>query len=760
MSAVIRKKFVFKGRVQGVGFRPTVYNLAKKFGLAGTVLNSPDGVIVEVEGSEALIDKFLQYLKQKQPPQARISKIESSVLPAIGYMSFRILPSAQAGEKTVLVSPDIATCKECEKELFNPKDRRFGYPFINCTNCGPRFTIMRDIPYDRAKTTMQPFHMCSLCEFEYSDPENRRFHAEPNACEDCGPHIFLYDNYGRRIETLDPILKTVQLLKEGKIVAIKSLGGYNLACDASNPEAIAELRRRKARPDKPFAVMSYSLREVKSYAKVSDKESELLQSAARPIVLLKKRKGALIPESIAPGNSSIGVMLPYNPVQFLILKDNFVNLIMTSGNISGEPIVKDDEKAPLKLRKLADYLLIYDRKIWNRCDDSIVRVLKNKPTMLRRSRGYSPDPIRISNEPFPEILALGAELKNTFTMTRGRAAYPSQYIGDLNNSETLEFLKEAISRYQGLFRVQPKAVAHDLHPDYLSTRLAASIKGLKMIPVQHHQAHISSVMAEHNINCDVIGVAYDGTGYGSDGAVWGGEFFSGRPGIFERKAHLKYAAMPGGDAAVKEPYRMAFSYLYDAYGDEAEKLKIDFVKTHRSQFKLLKKMLKSGTNSPMTSSMGRFFDAVAALIGLRQVISYEGQAAIELESIAQGKGYKSYEFELDESLMLDPAPIIKGIVEDLKALVPAESISYKFHNTIAKATGRICKAISKETKIKKVCLSGGVFQNNLLLESTIRELKKLRLETYINEKVPTNDGGISLGQARFAKDVLGNTGQS
>ena len=406
MSTIIRKKFVFKGRVQGVGFRPTVYNMAIKYGLMGTVLNSPDGVIVEVEGSESQIDKFLQYLKQKHPPQAKISTIESSQLPTIGYMSFRILPSAQSGEKTVLVSPDIATCKECEKELFNPKDRRFGYPFINCTNCGPRFTIMKDLPYDRVKTTMASFHMCSLCEYEYSDPENRRFHAEPNACEDCGPHIFLYNNLGKRVETLDPILKTVQLLKEGKIVAIKSLGGYHLACDGSNPEAIAEMRKRKARPHKPLAVMSYGLREVKSFAKVSDKESELLQSSARPIVLLKKRKGALIPDSIAPGNSSIGVMLPYNPIQFLILKDNFINVVMTSGNISEEPIVKDDEKAPVKLRKLADYMLIYDRKIWNRADDSIVRIIKNKPTMIRRSRGYIPDPIRIFNEPFPEILAL------------------------------------------------------------------------------------------------------------------------------------------------------------------------------------------------------------------------------------------------------------------------------------------------------------------------------------------------------------------
>jgi len=758
VSTIVRKRLIFKGRVQGVGFRPTVYNLAKRLGLAGVVLNSPEGVVVELEGHDAQIDKFLKIIKIKQPPHAKIFTIESTHLPAIGYMSFRILPSAQSGKKTVLISPDIGTCKDCEKEIFNPRDRRFGYPFINCTNCGPRFSIIKDTPYDRAKTTMAPFHMCSLCEYEYSDPGNRRFHAEPNACDDCGPHIFLLDNYGRRIETLDPILKTVQLLKEGRIVAIKGVGGYHIACDASNNQAITELRKRKNRPAKPLAIMSYSLKEIKSFGKVNEKESELLQSSARPVVLLKKRKGILISDLIAPGNAYIGAMLPYAPIHFLLLKDNFIALVMTSGNRSDEPITKDDDKVIMDLRSIADNFLVFDRKIWNRADDSIVRVVKNKRVFIRRSRGYVPDPIRISQEPFPEILGVGAQKKNVFTLTRGRSAHPSQYIGELDNAQTFSFFKDAVAGFETMLRVKPGTVAHDLHPDFLSTKYAKSIPGASLVAVQHHHAHIASVMAEHNIQTDVIGVAFDGMGLGTDGAAWGGEFFAGRPGRFERKGHLKYVTQPGGDMAAKEPYRMAFSYLYDAYGDELFKLKIDFIKRFKKDLETLKRLAKSGASQTLTSSMGRLFDAVASLIGLRDRVTYEGQAAVELESIAAGKGYKSYDFEVGQDFIFDPAPMIRSIVEDIKAGLPAETVSYKFHNTIGKVIGRICKAISKETKIKKVCLSGGVFQNALLLEAAMRELKKMRLEIYINEKVPSNDGGLSLGQVRTAKDVLASAG--
>ncbi len=757
MNALVRKRLVFKGRVQGVGFRPTIYNLAKKMGLSGVVLNSPEGVIVEVEGEGPNIDKFLEYVKTKQPPNAKVTRIEETILPSIGYMGFRIMPSASTGSKTVLISPDLGTCKECEKELFNPRDRRFGYPFINCTHCGPRFSIIKDIPYDRARTTMSVFHMCSLCEFEYSDPGNRRFHAEPNACDDCGPHLFLLDANGKRVETLDPILKAVQLVKEGKIVAIKGIGGYQIICDASNNQVIEELRKRKNRPFKPFAVMSYSMKEIRSYSKVNDKESTLLQSSARPIVLLKKRKQILISEQIAPGLNNIGAMLPYSPLHFLILKDNLIAMIVTSANKEGEPIIKDDDKVVNGLKGIAEYFLVHDRKIRNRSDDSVLQVIKNKPVMLRRSRGYVPDPVKISDEGMPNILGVGGQMKNTFTVTRGKGAYMSQFIGDLDNAQSFDFFKKSANKFAELLKVKPTIVAHDLHPEYVSTKFAKSLHGVTLMPVQHHHAHIASVMAEHNISSDVIGVAFDGMGYGDDGAIWGGEFFAGGHGRFQRMGHLKYVQQPGGDIAAKEPYRMAFSYLYDAFGEDLFKLKIEVVKKYKKEFETFSKMSSTGVNSHPTSSMGRLFDAVASIIGVRDISTYEGQAAIELESIALGKGYKSYDFEILENNVLDTSSIIKGIVADLSAGIIPDNISYKFHNTIAKALAKICKTISKDMKLKKVCLSGGVFQNALLVEAALRELKKMRLEVYINEKVPANDGGISLGQVRFAKDVLSSS---
>ena len=754
MESITRKSCVFKGKVQGVGFRPTIYNIAKKLGLSGMVLNAPDGVVVEVEGNASQVDKFLAQINAKQPPNSRILRVESVQLPAIGYMSFRILPSAQSGKKTVHIPPDIGTCKECEKELFNPKDRRFGYPFINCTVCGPRFSIIRDVPYDRARTSMNSFHMCSLCEYEYSDPGNRRFHAEPNACEDCGPHIFLLDQNGRRIETLDPILKAVQLIKEGKILAVKGMSGYHLFCDASNPAAIKELRKRKQSPDRPFAVMSYSLKEIKTFAKVGNKEAELLQSPARPVVILKKRKGMLLPEEIASRNGNIGVVMPSAPVHYLIVKDNFLALVMLSANSTGEPIIKDDDKAVALLKGMADYFLVYDRKIINRTDDSIVRTIKNKVIKIRRSKGYVPDPIKISSETMPEILATGAQHNNVFGVSRGKSVILSQYIGDLSIQDTQNFFRKAVSRMESLLRVRPVAVAYDMDPGHYCARYAKALHGISHFPIQHHHAHIASVIAEHSIGSDVIGVAFDGQAYGTDGTVWGGEIFVGKPGRFDRKGHLKPVLMPDGPSAVKEPYKMAFSFLYDAFGEEAFKLKIDFIKKHKDKVRQIRKALRSA-DAPLTSSAGRLFDAVSSLLGIRDEISYEGQAASELETIAAGKGYKSYNFEISQNNVLDPAVMIREIVEDIKAGVPAENISYKFHNTLGKAIARVCKSISKETKIKKVCLSGGVFQNMLLLEAAIRELKKVRLEVYINEKVPTNNGGIALGQIRIAKELMG-----
>lgn len=743
METITRKRFVFKGKVQGVGFRPTIYNIAKKLGLAGMVLNAPDGVVVEVEGPGSQVDKFLTQINAKQPPNSRILRVESMQLPAIGYMSFRILPSAQSGKKTVHIPPDIGTCKDCEKELFNPRDRRFGYPFINCTVCGPRFSIIRDIPYDRARTSMSPFHMCSLCEYEYSDPGNRRFHAEPNACEDCGPHVFLLDMNGRRIETLDPILKAVQLIKEGKTIAVKGMSGYHLFCDASNPAAIGELRKRKQSPDKPFAVMSYSLKEIKSFAKVTDKEAELLQSSARPIVILKKRKGMLLPDNLSARNGNIAVMMPSSPIHYLIVKDNFLALAVLSANKTGEPITKDDDKAVKYLKGIADNFLVYDRKIVNRCDDSIVRTLKNKSIKLRRSRGYVPDPIRISAENLPEILATGAQSSNVFALSRGKNAILSQHIGDLSIPDTQNFFRKSVATMEALLRVRPVAVAFDDEPSHYCQKYARALHGIRHIAVAHHQAHVASVVAEHNITSEVIGVALDGRG---------AEVMSGRPGAFQHKGALKPVQVPVLPAC--GPYMAGLAYLFDAFGEEAFKLRMDFVKKHKDDLNKIKKAFKS-TDAGVLRGAGPLFDAVAAILGVRDEVTYAGQAAAELEAIAAGKGYKSYNFEISAENVLDPSVMIREIAEDVKAGVPAENISYKFHNTLGKAIARVCKTISRDTKIKKVCLSGGVFQNMLLLEAAIRELKKVRLEVYINEKVPTNNGGIALGQIRIAKELMG-----
>lgn len=742
MRMLLRKRFIFKGRVQGVGLRPTIYRLAKKLGLAGVVLHAPNGVIVEVEGEAEQIDKFLNTIRSKQPPNAKILKIESAQLPPIGYLSFRILPSAQSGERTTFIPPDIGTCKDCEKELFNPRDRRFGYSFINCIHCGPRFSIIKDIPYDREKTTMAKFHMCSLCEYEYSDPSNRRFHAEPNACDDCGPHIFLIDKFGKKIETLDPILKIVQFIREGKIIALKNYGGFQVLCDATNTRAVSELRKRKSIPDKPFAVMAYSLKEIKSFAKVSDKEAELLVSNARPIVLLKKRKAAILADEAAPRSLYIGVMLPQTPIHLLILKENFLALAVIPATVAQGPVIKDDDTAIRRLNEIVDFTLIHDKKIANRCEDSIARVIKNKILINKRAAGYVPDPIKISADTLPQMLGVGSLRDSSITITRGKRAYPSQYIGNLGNQETFDFFKETILCYESLLKVKPKIVAHDLNMEYPSTKFAKSLhNGIKLIPVPHDEAHISSVMAEHNIYTNVIGVVFDG----------GGEFYIGRPGLFEKRGRLKHLPIQIDDGFLREIHKAAFAYLYDAYGDDMFKLKLDFFKKYRHELKDFQSASKSGAE---TSRKALFFDAVAALLGIRDFATYEKQTLLELESIALGKGYKAYDFEIDQNLTLNPSLIIKGIVEDLSNSVPNENISYKFHNTLGKAIGKICKILSKETKLKKVCLSGDAFENSFLLEAAFRELKKVRLEVYINEKMPVNDQCISLGQVRFAKDAV------
>jgi len=752
----IRKNIIIKGIVQGVGFRPFIHKLVQNYNLSGWVLNSNQGVEIEVEGKTEEINSFVSDTKEKLPPLARIEKIEVNQLPLIGYKGFSIKKSIVNEENSfVLVSPDISICEDCLQELFDPHNRRFHYPFINCTNCGPRFSIIKDIPYDRKKTTMNNFKMCSLCQGEYDNIEDRRYHAQPNACADCGPQVSLYQNK-IKLEGIDPIKKAVKLLKEGKIGAIKGLGGFHLACDATNNKAVARLRRLKNREAKPFAIMSFNLEKIMQYCKLGEKEKEWLVNRARPIVLLQKKENSLISPLVAPRNNYLGVMLPYTPLHYLLLKDNFTALIMTSGNITDQPIIGDNLEALEKLDGIVDFFLSYNRDIFNRCDDSVIKIINNDNVFFRRSRGYVPHPI-ILDFKLKEVLALGGELKNTISFSKENYIFLSQYLGDLKSIETLEFFKESITSFKKMFRVKPEIIACDLHPDYLSTQYAEEIKvkkGLKVVKVQHHHAHIVSCMAENNVKEKVIGVAYDGTGYGDDGNVWGGEFLLCDLKKYSRVGHLKYYPLPGGDKAIVEPWRMAYSYLYSIYGSKAKTLDIDFNRRmDYDKLSIIEKMIDKNINSPLTSSCGRLFDAASSLIGIRDEISYEGQAAMELESFcASGitERYKFCIYKEEEKFIIDSRGIFIDIIADLKKGLDKKIMAAKFHNTVAEFTVDLCGKIRKNTGINEVALSGGVFQNKYLTEKVIFSLEDKRFKVYIQRKVPPNDGGISLGQAVVA----------
>jgi hydrogenase maturation protein HypF len=752
----IRKNIIIKGIVQGVGFRPFIHKLVKNYNLSGWVLNSNQGVEIDIEGKTEELNNFIGDIKKKLPPLARIEKIEVNQLPLIGYKGFNIKKSIVKEEDGfVLVSPDISICKDCLQELFDPHNQRFRYPFINCTNCGPRFTIIKDIPYDRGKTTMNNFKMCSLCQSEYDDIEDRRYHAQPNACADCGPQVSLYQNK-RKLEGIDPIEKAVKLLKEGKIGAIKGLGGFHLACDATNNKAVARLRRLKNREAKPFGIMSFNLEKIKQYCKLGKKEEKWLINRARPIVLLKKKEDSLISSLVAPRNNYLGVMLPYTPLHYLLLKDNFTALIMTSGNIADQPIIGDNQEALEKLDRIADFFLLYNRDIFNRCDDSVLKIINGDNVFFRRSRGYVPHPI-ILDFKLKEVLALGGELKNTISFSKENYVFLSQYLGDLKSVETLNFLKESIASLKKMFRINPEIIACDLHPDYLSTQYAEETrakKGLRVVKVQHHHAHIVSCMAENNIKEKVIGVAYDGTGYGDDGNIWGGEFLLCDLKEYLRVGHLKYYPLPGGDKAIMEPWRMAYSYLYSIYGPRAKKIDIDFNRRmDYDKLSIIEKMIDKNINSPLTSSCGRLFDAASSLIGIRDEISYEGQAAMELESFCASGIKERYNFCIckeGKEFIIDPQEIFIDIIKDLKEGIDKKVIAAKFHNTVAGFTLNLCGKIRENTGINKIALSGGVFQNRYLTEKIISLLEKDGFQVYTQRKVPPNDGGISLGQAVVA----------
>jgi len=752
-------KISVHGVVQGVGFRPFVYRLAHEHNLKGWVRNTSGNVEIEVEGGEEALEDFLSDLEAKAPPIAHIERVEATFYSLKGYTGFQIWESLSQEGQYQLVSPDIATCEDCRREILSPIDRRFRYPFTNCTNCGPRFTIIEDIPYDRPKTTMRKFEMCPQCQREYDNPLDRRFHAQPNACPECGPSLELVDGDGNPIECNDAIKSASALLKAGKILAIRGLGGFHLACNATDKEAINLLRTRKRRPSKPLAVMIATIEEIEKHCLVSPEEGKLLQSPECPIVLLRwKHSTSNISPVVAPNLNYLGVMLPYTPLHHLLLRETGLPLVMTSGNLSEEPIAKDNDEALTRLREIADYFLLHNRDIFARYDDSVYMV-EGTPQALRRARGYAPYPIFL---PFKsrQILACGAELKNTFCLTKDKYAFLSQHIGDMENEETLEHFENTIQLYKKLFRIEPEIVAYDMHPEYLSTKYARQVgseQGLSLIPIQHHHAHIVSCLVENEVEGPVIGVAFDGTGYGTDGTIWGGEFLLADWHTFQRVGHLEYVPLLGGVAAIKKPYRIALTYLYTLLGEDFSLEGLPISKLNATELEIIKQQLKRGINCPLTSSAGRLFDAVSALVGVREEIDYEAQAAIELEMLAPNEvgkfGLKLYPFSIVEhqgTKVVKLAQLFSAVALDVKNQTPIPLISLKFHNTVAQIITRMCKLIIKETKITQVALSGGAFQNRLLLRLATSALQREGFSVLTHHLVPCNDGGISLGQAVIA----------
>ena len=763
-TPLARARISVRGVVQGVGFRPFVYRLAHDRALSGWVRNTSAGVEIEVEGAEAAIAAFLRDLQAQTPPLARIECIESAMLPSLGERGFAILESRPDAGRYQLISPDIAVCADCQRELFDPADRRYGYSFTNCTNCGPRFTIIEDIPYDRAKTTMRDFRMCPACQVEYDDPLNRRFHAQPNACPVCGPQLTFVDGRGEALPEVmgnaSPLQQAARLLCEGKILAIKGLGGFHLACDATNSRAVQLLRARKQRPDKPFAVMVADLEMLRAHCQEPTvAEMALLTSPQCPIVLLPWRAGSTIAQEVAPGYRYLGVMLPYTPLHHLLLRAVGRPLVMTSGNLSEEPIAQDNDEALRRLGKLADYFLLHDRGIYSRYDDSVWFVSSSGPQPLRRARGYAPAPVKLPFQ-LPQVLACGAELKNTFCLTKDNYAFLSQHIGDLENLETLEHYERTIVLYRRLFRVSPLAIAHDLHPDYMATRYAeelAAAQGLPLVGVQHHYAHLASCLADNGYAADAgqaIGVILDGTGLGTDGAIWGGEFLVGDYRSWRRAGQLEYLPLAGGESAIRSPYRLAAAYSLALLGRIPELPSLRALTSEERA--IIGQQTERGLNAPPTSSCGRLFDAVAALCGFSGRVSYEAQAAIELEmaagSPADAAGAETYPFTIaaGERRVIRLDETWAAIVADLQAGRSPSFVGARFHATVVRMILEMCELIAAESGLRTVALSGGCFQNRLLLELTMPLLRGAGFSVLLHRQAPCNDGGLSLGQAVVA----------
>jgi hydrogenase maturation protein HypF len=758
-NELIANKIHIQGIVQGVGFRPFIYTLAHKYHLTGWVRNSSAGVDIVVNGGAWNVAAFIDEIRLNPPPLAQIDNLDVQAVNPDGFNAFTILESRAEAGGFIPISPDISVCADCLSELFDPSDRRYRYPFINCTNCGPRFTIIKDIPYDRPLTTMADFQLCQDCAREYADPLDRRFHAQPVACADCGPQVWFQTGSGRQAQGECAIQMARTFLKEGKIVALKGLGGFHLACDAANPAAIDELRKRKRRSLKSFAVMVWDSATAEKYSQVSPAEKALLESKERPIVILQRKAGTDLPAEIAPNLRTLGVMLPYTPLHYLLLQpeagypDAFV---MTSGNISEEPIAYTNKSALDELSSIADGYLLNDRDIETRLDDSVLAEFRGQPYFFRRSRGFAPNPLK-STRALRELLAVGAELKNTFCLTKDHYAFLSHHIGDLENLETLQAFESGIPHYEHIFKVKPAALVRDLHPDYLSSQYAqarAERDGLPILNVQHHHAHLAACLADNawEFAEPVIGAIFDGTGLGTDGKIWGGEWLYGNYAGYERRLHLAYYPLPGGDSAVRQPKRLAAAYLYQAGIPWSSDLPpIQALSTEERN--VLAAQLQKDINCPRTSSMGRLFDAVASLIGVCQEINYEAQAAIELENICDPQAVGDYPFALTDEV-IDFAPLLQAIVDDMYAGVQPAVISTKFHHSVVKMLLAGCESIRHEAGAAVVALSGGVWQNMALLNEAVPALETAGFTVLTHRQAPPNDGCIALGQAFIANQQL------
>ncbi len=745
------------GRVQGVGFRPTVARYAADFGLAGQVSNTPLGVVIEVEGPTAKIESFLDRLQSAPPPQARIEKIAVDEVAAVGRKGFAIVASSRSGDLVAGMPPDLATCADCLREINDPDNRRYRYPFTNCTNCGPRFTIIERLPYDRPVTSMKIFEMCPECSREYHAPTDRRYDAQPNACRVCGPSVKFVDARGNALPG-EPIAEAARLIRSSAIVAVKGLGGYHLCCDATNDATVRLLRERKNRPHKSLAVMFASLDEAQRYCVLDEIERKFLTDVARPIVIAKLRKGCGLSALISPDTKDVGAFLPYTPLHHLLLAET-EPLVMTSGNLADEPIAKDETELRRILGRIADYALIHDRPIVRRCDDSVMKMVDGKPLHIRRSRGLVPDHVEMPLDGLP-VLACGAELKNTFCVTRGRQAFASQHIGDLSDYIAYKFFTESVADLTKLLEVEPRAVAHDLHPDYLATRYALESPIATKIAVQHHHAHIASCIVENRLDGKVVGVALDGSGYGTDGTIWGGEFLVADLADVRRAAHFRQYPLPGGDEATRNPVRIALSYLLADMpeADEATIKKL-LPGLEREEFAVLRRMIETGMRSPMSSSAGRLFDAVSALLGLCDRITYEGQAAIRLQERATAQTEETYEYTIEqaaEPAIVSFAPMIRRIAEEKLNGADTATIARKFHNTVAAAVAETCAFIGEAEGLDAMALSGGVFQNDLLLRLIENNLRNRGMRVYTHTTLPPNDACVALGQAAVAVARLRN----